>query len=72
MERRIYIEVGFGVRLGMQVFPTLALRLPPAEVQGALQGVFLIFDSKLFRAGFRLRCLPRASRLRKRERTGCQ
>ncbi len=34
-----YIEVGFGVPLGMPVIPTFALRLPPAKVQGALQGV---------------------------------
>ena len=31
-------RVGFGVPLGMRVIPTFALRLPPAEVQGALQG----------------------------------
>jgi len=32
------MEVGFGVRLGMRLIPTFALRVPPAEVQGALQG----------------------------------
>jgi hypothetical protein len=37
-DTQIYIEVGFGVRLGIRVIPTFALRLPPAEVQGALQG----------------------------------
>jgi hypothetical protein len=31
-------RVGFGVRLGVLAIPTFALRLPPAEVQGALQG----------------------------------
>jgi hypothetical protein len=36
-DTQIDIEVGFEVPLGMRVIPTFALRLPPAELQGALQ-----------------------------------
>jgi hypothetical protein len=44
-DTQIYIEVGFGGWLGMPVIPTFALRLPPTEVQGALQGVLFLFFS---------------------------